>query len=105
MGRGTRLAQTQADAVVLSGNLSGLPEALAYSRLVLRIVRQNIAWAFAYNLLVLPLAVSGALTPWAAAIGMSGSSLLVVLNALRLERGRHAGAEPAARPTAAFSAT
>jgi P-type Cu2+ transporter len=104
MGRGARLAQAQADAVILSGSLVGLPDALAYARLVLRIVRQNIAWAFAYNLLVLPIAVAGALTPWAAAIGMSGSSLLVVLNALRLERGRRESGEPAARPAAALSA-
>jgi Cu2+-exporting ATPase len=45
---------------------------------------QNFGWAIAYNLLVLPLAVSGHLAPWVAALGMSGSSLVVVLNALRL---------------------
>ena len=103
MGGGTRLAQTQADALLLSGNLTGLVEALGHARLALRIVRQNIAWAFAYNLLALPLAVSGALTPWVAAIGMSGSSLLVVLNALRLRRGESGRA--AALPAAALSAT
>ena len=103
MGGGTRLAQTQADALLLSGNLTGLVEALGHARLALRIVRQNIAWAFAYNLLALPLAVSGALTPWVAAIGMSGSSLLVVLNALRLRRGESGRA--AVLPAAALSAT
>jgi Cu2+-exporting ATPase len=103
MGGGTRLAQMQADALLLSGNLTGLVEALGHARLALRIVRQNIAWAFAYNLLALPLAVSGALTPWVAAIGMSGSSLLVVLNALRLRRGESGRA--AALPAAALSAT
>jgi Cu2+-exporting ATPase len=55
-------------------------------------MRQNVAWAFAYNLAVLPLALSGMLTPWAAAIGMSGSSLLVVLNALRLQGRQRARA-------------
>jgi Cu2+-exporting ATPase len=103
MGGGTRLAQAQADVLLLSGNLAGLPEALAYARLVLRIVRQNIAWAFAYNLLALPLAVSGALTPWVAAIGMSGSSLLVVLNALRL--GRRQRGKRDAIPAAVLSTT
>ena len=92
MGVGTRLAQMRSDAVILSEDLRELPRAVEYARKALRIMRQNVAWAFAYNLLVLPLALSGMLTPWAAAIGMSGSSLLVVLNALRLQgrRGRRA---------------
>jgi Cu2+-exporting ATPase len=88
MGGGARLAQMRADAVLLAEDLRELPRAVARARDALRIVRQNVAWAFAYNLVVLPLAISGMLTPWAAAIGMSGSSLLVVLNALRLQGGR-----------------
>ncbi|MDH3441594.1 MAG: hypothetical protein OEM63_12625, partial [Gammaproteobacteria bacterium] len=51
-----------------------------------RIIRQNITWAVAYNVTAVPLAVSGMLAPWMAAIGMSLSSLIVVLNALRLHR-------------------
>jgi Cu2+-exporting ATPase len=86
MGGGARLAQLRADAVIASGDLSALPRAVAHARRALRIIGQNIAWAFAYNVLVLPLALAGALSPWAAALGMSGSSLVVVLNALRLER-------------------
>jgi Cu2+-exporting ATPase len=88
MGSGTRLAQIQADAIVLAQDLVVLAEAIELSRAVLAVVRQNVAWAFVYNLTALPLALFGALTPWAAAIGMSGSSLLVVLNALRLQRSR-----------------
>ena len=52
----------------------------------MRIVKQNLAWALSYNLLAIPLAVSGTLQPWMAALGMSLSSLLVMLNALRLGR-------------------
>ncbi|MFM9971541.1 MAG: heavy metal translocating P-type ATPase [Burkholderiales bacterium] len=86
MGSGTRLAQIKADAVLLEGRLSALPDSIRLARKTLRVIRQNVCWAFGYNLLVLPLAVLGELTPWAAAIGMSSSSLVVLLNALRLQR-------------------
>ena len=52
----------------------------------MRIVRQNLAWAIVYNAVALPLAAAGVVPPWLAAIGMSTSSLVVVLNALRLSR-------------------
>ena len=55
---------------------------------VARIVRQNLAWALAYNVIMLPLAAAGWVTPWLAGIGMGASSLLVVLNASRLMRSR-----------------
>ncbi len=87
MGSGTRIAQTQADLILMSDRLAALPEAVRQARWTLRIVRQNITWAIAYNGLALPVAASGLLTPWLAALGMSLSSLLVVGNALRL-RGR-----------------
>ena len=96
MGSGTALAQLRADAVLLAGSLGALPQALRYTRKCVRIVRENIGWAFAYNAAVLPLAVSGWLTPWAAAIGMSSSSLIVLLNALRLQRGLPRAGEPQA---------
>ena len=54
----------------------------------MRIIRQNLAWAVFYNLLALPAAAAGFVAPWMAAIGMSTSSLLVVINALRLTRNR-----------------
>lgn len=93
MGSGTRIAQTQADLILMTDRLAALPQAVRQARRTLRIVRENIAWAIAYNVLALPIAATGLLTPWLAALGMSLSSLLVVGNALRLGVG---GAELAA---------
>jgi Cu2+-exporting ATPase len=84
MGDGTRLAQLQADAILGSGNLTALAWSVARARKTRLIVCENLVWAFLYNLVVIPLAFGGAITPWAAALGMSASSLLVILNALRL---------------------
>jgi len=86
MGSGTQLAQASADMVLLSGQLSHLADALKVARKARLIVRQNLGWAIGYNLVALPLAASGFIAPWMAAIGMSASSLLVVLNALRLNQ-------------------
>jgi len=83
MGTGSALAQNAADMVLVSGRLGDLVRGVAASRKALRVIRQNLAWAFAYNVVALPLAVGGNITPWMAALGMSLSSLLVVLNALR----------------------
>jgi Cu2+-exporting ATPase len=92
MGAGTSLAQTSADAVLMTPNLEILPEAVEIARRTVRIIRQNLGWAVAYNLVALPLAALGWIPPWAAAIGMSASSLLVVANALRLRGGPPAAA-------------
>jgi P-type Cu2+ transporter len=86
MGSGTRIAQTQADLVLMSDQLDAIPAAIRQARETLRIVRQNIVWAVGYNGIALPVAASGLLTPWLAALGMSLSSLIVVGNALRLRR-------------------
>jgi Cu2+-exporting ATPase len=86
MGGGADLARANADVVLLGNDLLALPQGLALARRTLRIVKQNLVWAFAYNLLAIPLAMAGWVTPWMAGIGMSASSLLVVLNALRLQR-------------------
>ncbi|MFZ2628949.1 MAG: HAD-IC family P-type ATPase, partial [Rugosibacter sp.] len=86
LGGGADLARAQADIVLLGNELSALPAGLHLARRSLRIVRQNLVWAAAYNLLAIPLAMAGWITPWMAGIGMSASSLLVVLNALRLQR-------------------
>ena len=86
MGTAADLTQLKADAVLLNGQLYQLVEALNTSRQTRRIIRQNMIWAFGYNVCALPLAAAGLVAPWLAAIGMSASSLIVVLNALRLSR-------------------
>lgn len=86
MGSATDLAKTSADAVLLSNRLSSLVQAFAMARRTRRIILENLAWATLYNGLVLPFAALGWVTPLWAALGMSASSLLVVLNALRLTR-------------------
>ncbi|MCU0934478.1 MAG: cadmium-translocating P-type ATPase [Gammaproteobacteria bacterium] len=86
MGRATELAQASADMVLLSEHLPHLAEGVVMARRMLGIVRENLAWALVYNLIAVPLAAAGLVLPWMAAIGMSASSLLVVLNALRLKR-------------------
>jgi Cu2+-exporting ATPase len=80
--------------VLLSEQLGTLAEGLRIARQAMRIVRQNLAWALAYNLVALPAAALGYVAPWMAAVGMSSSSLLVVLNALRLTRGKVRAANP-----------
>lgn len=86
MQSGAALAQASADAVLLSGDLNTLAAARELAFKARRILRQNLSWAVSYNTLAVPLAVTGLITPWLAAIGMSLSSLLVVGNALRLLR-------------------
>ena len=84
MGRGAPLAQQQADLVLLSGRLGGVLEAGRIARLTMAAIRQNFAWALAYNALALPAAAFGLIGPWEAAIGMAASSAVVVLNSMRL---------------------
>ncbi len=81
---GTELARNQADIVLLGDQLQPLADGHRLARRSLSIIRQNLAWSFAYNILAIPAAMGGYVTPWMAGIGMSASSLLVVLNALRL---------------------
>jgi Cu2+-exporting ATPase len=83
-GQAVPLAQAQSDFVVLGEELASVGRALALARRTLRIVRQNLAWAVVYNAACVPLAVVGWLPAWLAGLGMAASSLLVVLNALRL---------------------
>lgn len=86
MGSATDLAKTSADAVLLSNRLDSLTRALPLARRTRRIIIENLSWAMLYNGLILPFAAIGWVTPAWAALGMSVSSLLVVLNALRLAR-------------------
>ena len=90
MGSATDLAKTSADAVLLSNRLSSLVQALHMAQRTRHIIIENLTWASLYNGLVLPFAAIGWITPIWAALGMSVSSLLVVLNALRLTHVRQA---------------
>jgi len=80
------VAGASADGLFLSGRLLALVEALHRSRMTERIIRQNLSWAMVYNSVAIPLAAAGLVSPWLAGLGMAGSSLLVVGNALRLSR-------------------
>ena len=84
MGEGADVAQAAADMVMLGSRLATLSEGVALARKTQRIIRENLGWALGYNLVAIPAAALGYVTPWIAGIGMSASSLLVVLNALRL---------------------
>jgi Cu2+-exporting ATPase len=92
IGTGTSLAQHAADCILMGPGLGALPAAVAHSRRTMHIVRQNLWWAVGYNLVAVPLAITGLLAPWLAALGMSASSLLVTFNALRLGRMPQAAA-------------
>ena len=84
MGGGTQVARASADMILLSEQLPHLLAGVYIAVKTSRIIRQNLTWAFVYNLIAIPLAALGYVTPWMAGIGMSASSLMVVLNALRL---------------------
>ncbi len=85
LAEGADIARTQADIVMTGASLSHVHQAFLLAPRVKRIIRQNLIWAITYNALAFPMAAMGLVPPWAAAIGMSASSLLVVLN------GRRAG--------------
>ncbi len=86
MAAGAPLAQRAADLVLTGASLARIPEAITIARRTRTIIRQNLGWALAYNLLALPFAAMGLVTPGLAALGMAASSLLVTANALRLGR-------------------
>ena len=86
LGQAVPLTQSNADLVLLGDRLSVVADAVVLSRQTLRVVRQNLLWAAIYNAICVPLAWMGWLPPWLAGLGMALSSLLVVMNALRLSR-------------------
>ena len=86
MAAASDLAQTRADTVLLNNQLTLLPQAILLAARTRKIIKQNLLFSLTYNLLALPLAAMGYVAPWAAAIGMTTSSLIVVLNALRLSK-------------------
>lgn len=86
MGRGTGIAVESADVVLLTEDLRLIHRFLSLSRKTMRVIRQNLAWAFSYNLVVIPLAAAGKLHPVVAAGLMSASSLVVAGNSLRLKK-------------------
>jgi Cu2+-exporting ATPase len=103
LAQGADLARQQADGVLASTRLGGVVDALLLARRARRVIGQNLLWACAYNLLAVPAAALGLVSPWLAAIGMSASSLLVIGNAMRLLRQTPAATQGALE-TAARSA-
>jgi len=85
LAQATDMANASSDFLVLGESLAVLETMIRIARAVRGNIRQNLAWAAGYNLLAVPLAAAGMVPPWLAAIGMSASSLVVVVNALRLK--------------------
>jgi Cu2+-exporting ATPase len=84
LGAGSDLAKSSADIVLLDNELNKLQIIFSIAKRCNTKIKQNIGWAIGYNLLILPLAVMGLLSPWMAVLGMSVSSLIVVVNSTRL---------------------
>ncbi|ARJ50252.1 heavy metal translocating P-type ATPase [Staphylococcus lutrae] len=85
MGSGSDIALDSADIALVNGHLTGVVEALKLSRLTIKNIKQNLFFAFCYNLIGIPIAAAGLLAPWVAGAAMAFSSVSVVLNALRLK--------------------
>jgi len=88
MGQGAPITQARSDVLLLSNRLLDFAYAVRMCTRALRLIKQNLAWAVLYNIVAIPAAVAGVIAPWHAAMGMSLSSLIVVLNSLRLLIGQ-----------------
>ncbi|USR79521.1 heavy metal translocating P-type ATPase [Arcanobacterium pinnipediorum] len=88
MGSGTDVAQASADVTIVESRINAIPKMLRIGQKTLRIIKENLAWAFGYNLIAIPLAVFGIIAPGLAAIAMASSSVIVVANSLRLRNAR-----------------
>jgi P-type Cu+ transporter len=97
LGSGTDVAIVAADMILLRDDLGAVPDAIALARATFRTIRRNLAWAFCYNVLAIPLAALGLLNPLVAAATMTLSSVFVVWNSLRLRRFAAPARSPAAR--------
>jgi P-type Cu2+ transporter len=84
MGMASSIIQSKSDFIVLNSNLSSIQYIFSLSKKLSLIVRQNMTWAILYNLIMIPFAFMGLIEPWFAGLGMSLSSLIVVLNSYRI---------------------